>query len=116
MMNRILRSTILFTLPFLAFAQETPFRPDIPRTWNDQDVATFELPLAQRDRSPHYVNAETHTGQAETLDEWFDPARLAPNYVPRGFHLAPGPVCGHEFGLKLSPPDKQALIAFLRTI
>lgn len=67
-------------------------------------------------RGVWYRNAFGHTGQAETLEEWFDPARLAPNFVPKGFHLAPGPIRGHEFGLKLSPPDKQALIAFLKTI
>jgi hypothetical protein len=57
-----------------------------------------------------------HSGQARSLDEWFDPARLNPDYVPGGFHLAPGPIAGHEFGLRLSPPDKRALIAFLNTL
>jgi hypothetical protein len=55
-------------------------------------------------------------GQAETLEEWFDPARLNPDYVPKGFHLAPGPIKGHEFGLKLSANDKRTLIAFLKTL
>jgi hypothetical protein len=55
-------------------------------------------------------------GQAQTLEEWFDPARLNPNYVPEGFHLAPGPINGHQFGLKLSREDRRALIAFLRTL
>ena len=67
-------------------------------------------------RGVWYRNAFGHMGQAETLEEWFDPARLNPNYVPKGFHLAPGPIKGHQFGLKLSKEDRRALIAFLRTL
>lgn len=67
-------------------------------------------------RGVWYRNAFGHMGQAETLEEWFDPARLNPNYVPKGFHLAPGPIKGHQFGLKLSKGDRRALIAFLRTL
>jgi mono/diheme cytochrome c family protein len=44
-----------------------------------------------------------HDGAAASLEEWFDPARLAKTQ-------------GHEFGLKLSPEDKAALIAFLRSL
>jgi hypothetical protein len=33
------------------------FRPEIPRAWNDREVATFELPLAQRDRSPRFMTS-----------------------------------------------------------
>ncbi|HLJ12940.1 MAG TPA: hypothetical protein VKV15_00470 [Bryobacteraceae bacterium] len=67
-------------------------------------------------RGVWYRNAFGHMGQAETLEEWFDPARLSPDYVPKGFHLAPGPIKGHEFGLKLSKEDRRALIAFLKTL
>ena len=67
-------------------------------------------------RGVWYRNAFGHMGQAETLEEWFDPARLQPDYVPQGFHLAPGPIKGHEFGLKLSAKDKGALIAFLKSL
>ncbi len=67
-------------------------------------------------RGVWYRNAFGHMGQAETLEEWFDPARLGPGYVPRGFHLAPGPIKGHEFGLKLPLEDRRALIAFLKTL
>jgi hypothetical protein len=63
-----------------------------------------------------FRNAFGHMGQAETLEEWFDPARLKPDYVPKGFHLAPGPIKGHEFGLKLSEEDRRTLIAFLKTL
>ena len=63
-----------------------------------------------------YRNAFGHGGQAETLEEWFDPARLNDDYVPKGFHMGPGPIKGHEFGLKLAADDRQALIAFLRSL
>jgi CxxC motif-containing protein (DUF1111 family) len=67
-------------------------------------------------RGVWYRNAFGHNGQAETLEEWFDPARLKDDYVPNGFHLGPGPIKGHEFGLKLPPQDRQDLIAFLKTL
>jgi mono/diheme cytochrome c family protein len=67
-------------------------------------------------RGVWYRNAFGHNGQAETLEEWFDPARLKDDYVPKGFHLSPGPIKGHEFGLRLSTDDRAALIAFLRTL
>lgn len=67
-------------------------------------------------RGVWYRTAFGHGGQAETLEEWFDPARLSQDYVPTGFHLGPGAIKGHEFGLKLSPDDRQDLIAFLRTL
>ena len=57
-----------------------------------------------------------HEGSAASLEEWFDPARLQPNYVPKGYHFGPGPIEGHAFGLRLKADDKAALIAFLRTL
>ena len=44
-----------------------------------------------------------HAGAVKTLEEWFDPARL-------------GKVPGHPFGLKLTPVDRRALIAFIETL
>ena len=67
-------------------------------------------------RGVWYRNAFGHGGQADTLEEWLDPTRLQQSYVPKGFHLATGPIRGHEFGLGLPPQDKQALIAFLKTL
>ncbi|MFN7993423.1 MAG: hypothetical protein U0Q18_07475 [Bryobacteraceae bacterium] len=67
-------------------------------------------------RGVWYRNSFSHTGQAETLEEWFDPARLKSDYVPRGFHIGPGPIEGHEFGLKLSSGDREDLIDFLKTL
>ena len=43
-----------------------------------------------------------HAGAVQTLDDWFDPARL--QRVP-----------GHPFGLTLTAEDRRALIAFLET-
>ena len=44
-----------------------------------------------------------HAGAVKTLDDWFDPGR-------------PGRVPGHLFGLRLTPEDRHALIAFLKTL
>jgi mono/diheme cytochrome c family protein len=63
-----------------------------------------------------YRSAFGHTGQADTLEEWFNPARLQPDFEPKGYRRGPGPIEGHEFGLKLSPEDRTALIAFLKTL
>ncbi len=67
-------------------------------------------------RGVWYRNAFGHSGQAETLEEWLDPERLRDDYVPKGFHLGSGPIKGHEFGLTLPHEDKEALIAFLKTL
>jgi hypothetical protein len=37
--------------------QAQSFHPDIPKAWDDAEVARFEMPLAQRDRSPRYMSA-----------------------------------------------------------
>jgi hypothetical protein len=63
-----------------------------------------------------YRTGYGHGGQAATLEEWFDPARLDDNYVPKGFHTGSGPIEGHEKGLDLTPEEKQDLIAFLKTL
>jgi mono/diheme cytochrome c family protein len=70
-------------------------------------------------RGVWYRGPFEHNGSVATLEDWFNPARLHEDYVPTGFkgigveHRA---VKGHEFGLQLSPDDKAALIAFLRTL
>jgi hypothetical protein len=63
-----------------------------------------------------FRSAFGHTGQADTLEEWFNPSRVNADYVPSGYHRGPGAIQGHEFGLKLSQEDRAALIAFLRTL
>ncbi len=60
-----------------------------------------------------------HNGSVMTLEDWFDPRRLRDDYVPTGFKgygVKTRAVKGHEFGLKLSADDTQALIAFLKTL
>jgi hypothetical protein len=60
-----------------------------------------------------------HNGVAATLDDWFDPARISPEYVPTGFKGYDGKtrsIPGHPFGLRLSPSGRRDLIAFLKTL
>ncbi len=60
-----------------------------------------------------------HSGWCATLEDWFDPRRTRDDYQPTGFRPYAArtyAVKGHTFGLGLSPGDRQALIAFLRTL
>ena len=60
-----------------------------------------------------------HSGWCATLEDWFDPRRTRDDYVPTGFKpygAKTYAVKGHPFGLNLSAEDKQALIAFLKTL
>ena len=60
-----------------------------------------------------------HNGSAATLEDWFDPARVSPEYLPTGFKGYDGKtrsIPGHPFGLQLSPSERKDLIAFLRTL
>jgi len=60
-----------------------------------------------------------HNGSVATLEDWFDIRRLRDDYVPtgfRGFGVTARAVKGHEFGLSLTPDERAALIAFLRTL
>ena len=60
-----------------------------------------------------------HNGSVATLEDWFDPERLKPDYQPTGFSGAGGKaraVTGHEFGLDLEIEDRRALVAFLKTL
>ena len=48
---------------FLIFAGALPaqeFHPEIPKAWDDAEVERFEVPLAQRDRSPRYMSSENY--------------------------------------------------------
>ena len=60
-----------------------------------------------------------HNGSVATLEDWFDLRRLRDDYVPTsfvGFGVTERAVKGHEFGLSLTPEERQALIAFLKTL
>jgi hypothetical protein len=67
-------------------------------------------------RGVWYRNAFGHGGWVDTLEEWFDPARVTSDYAPKGYWMQPGPIEGHEFGLKLPEGDRKALIVFLKTL
>ncbi len=70
-------------------------------------------------RGVWYRGPFEHNGSVATLEDWFDPKRLRDDYVPtgfKGFGVKTRAVKGHEFGLQLSADDKQALIAFLKTL
>ncbi|HZM01314.1 MAG TPA: hypothetical protein VFD43_13790 [Planctomycetota bacterium] len=70
-------------------------------------------------RGVWYRGLYGHSGFETSLEAWFDPARQRADHVPTGWR-GPGvttlAVTGHDFGLDLPPEDKQALIAFLRTL
>jgi hypothetical protein len=70
-------------------------------------------------RGVWYRGPFEHNGSVATLEDWFDERRLRDDYVPTGFvgyGVKTRAVPGHEFGLKLAPGDKKALIAFLKTL
>lgn len=70
-------------------------------------------------RGVWYRGPFEHNGSVATLEDWFDPRRLRDDYVPTGYRRygAPsGAVKGHAFGLNLSPDDRSALIALLKTL
>ena len=60
-----------------------------------------------------------HDGSLASLEEMFDPARLSPDYVSKGWH-PPGvtarAIRGHVFGLGLDAEEKTALLAFVRSL
>jgi hypothetical protein len=60
-----------------------------------------------------------HDGSVASLEEMFDPDRLKPDHVPGGWK-GPGvtqrAIPGHPFGLALNAEDKEALLAFLRSL
>jgi cytochrome c peroxidase len=66
-----------------------------------------------------YRDTLEHSGSMQSLEEWFDSARLAADYRPKGCNppdVKTRPVPGHLFGLNLPAEDKRALLAFLRTL
>jgi hypothetical protein len=70
-------------------------------------------------RGVWYRSRLMHDGALASLEEMFDPARERPDYEPRGwnpFGVQKRAIPGHPFGLDLSAGEKQALIAFLRSL
>ena len=70
-------------------------------------------------RGVWFRSAFFHNGNLTTLEEMLDADRLRPDFVPSGFkppHVKTMAVKGHEFGFELSKEDKEALIAFMKTL
>jgi hypothetical protein len=66
-----------------------------------------------------YRGLYLHDGSVNSLEDMFDPARLRDDYVPsgfKGFNVTHRAVPGHRFGLRLTPVEKEELLAFLRTL
>ena len=60
-----------------------------------------------------------HHGPVASLEEMFDPERLADTHVAGGwmpFGAKTYAIRGHEFGLKLTLAERTQLIVFLRTL
>jgi hypothetical protein len=63
----------------------------------------------------HYL----HDGSVASLEEMFDPGRTEETHLPGGFRplgTTTRAIEGHEFGLDLSPEEREQLIAFLKTL
>ena len=61
------------------------YHPVIPRAWNDQEVASTEVPLAQPDRSPRYLTSEEYYAlQVRPVYRtypFYAPAKEPPGYL-----------------------------------
>jgi hypothetical protein len=59
-----------------------------------------------------------HDGSIGSLEEFFDPARLKPEFRSSNWSplTKPHAVEGHPFGLTLKPDERGALIAYLKTL
>jgi hypothetical protein len=60
-----------------------------------------------------------HNGNLANLEDMFDPERLKPDYVPTYYKpawLTQMAVPGHPFGMELNAGDKEALLAYLRSL
>lgn len=45
---------------FAAALIAQPFRPEVPKVWDEKEIERFELPLVQRDRSPRHMSPEQY--------------------------------------------------------
>ena len=60
------------------------FHPEIPRAWDDREVEGFEVPLAQSDRSPHYLSAAEYYA-LEVMPIYRGYPVYAPGREPAGY-------------------------------
>ena len=75
--------------------------------------------MTPRDRRQEKAGGNMRTTNSAVRHTGFDPRRLRADYVPTGFKgvgVKTRAVQGHPFGLSLTARDRQALIAFLRTL
>ena len=63
-------------------AQE--FHPDIPKAWDENEVARLEVPLVQRDHSPRYLTAEQYYARKVRIIYRTYPV-YAPGRAPVGY-------------------------------
>ena len=71
-------------LTFAALAIAQSFRPEIPKVWDDEEVHKFEVPLAQRDRSPrHMSSAEYYALKVRPIYRTYP--MYAPGREPAGY-------------------------------
>jgi hypothetical protein len=69
-------------IPRICGGQE--FHPNIPRAWDDKEVARVELPLAQRDRSPKYLTEQEYYARTVRVIYRTYPI-YAPGRAPAGY-------------------------------
>ena len=83
---------------------------------NSQATRCYRVPWL---KGVWYRRPFEHTGSVATLEDWFDPARLREDYGItgfKGFGVTTRRVPGHKLGINLKHDDKNALLAFLRTV
>jgi len=119
-----------------SLAAQLPARTGVPRLWTaearnrgPEEIARYGILVTVaedgRDRTAHVPPSggprdavSLQRRSDASLEEWFDPARLRDDYVPKGWNppdTRARPIPGHRYGLNLVAEDKAALIAFLKT-
>jgi hypothetical protein len=72
----------IIIIPQICSGQE--FHPNVPKAWDDKEVARLEVPLVQRDRSPRYVAAQEYYARKARLIYRTYPV-CAPGRAPAGY-------------------------------
>jgi hypothetical protein len=60
-----------------------------------------------------------HSGWVNSLEDWFNPKRFESDFKLTGWvgpEGSPRAISGHDYGTDLPPDDREALIAFLKTL
>ena len=79
-----MRIIVLFTylVMFLTIGRAQLARMEIPRAWDDREVATFQVPLA-RDRSPRFMTSDHTQANAARLPKLSRASRPSPSGASR---------------------------------